>query len=184
MQWRGAEPTLLTDRLTLRAFRMSDLAEITQIDSDPAVTYFRGFAPMNPEESEVELRKTILHRRSQKRRRLNWCVRSTSDGTFLGLTMLRTSHREWREMEIGYALAKTAWGQGFGTEATRATLAFAFDKLDAHRVIANCFPQNTASCRVLEKLGFRREAYEVESYFEHGEWQDNVRYALLEREYR
>lgn len=161
---------------------MTDLADMAGIDSDPAVTYFRGFAPLSAEESEAELRKAIQHRRSRKRMRFNWCVRSLEDDAFVGLTMLRFLNREWREVEIGYALAKTAWGQGYGTEATRATLAYAFDKLQAHRVVANCFPQNAASCRVLEKLGFRREAYEVESYFEHGEWQDNVRYALLDRE--
>lgn len=183
MQWKGAEPTLTTDRLTLRAFRMSDVADLAAIEGDPEVTYFRGFAPLTPEDTAKRLRKSIAGRRNASRTWLFWCVRDRKTDAFIGTTMLRILNREWRELEVGYALARPHWRKGYATEATVETLRFAFREFKAHRVLANCYPQNTASCQLLERLGFRKEAFQVESYHEHGEWQDNVQYALLDREF-
>lgn len=184
MRWTGAEPTLTTERLTLRAFRMSDLDDLALIEGDLDVTYFCGFAPLPREETALRLRRTIARRRNVNRLWISWCVRERESGDFVGKGMLRFANREWREVEVAYALARRAWKKGYGTETTVAVLRFAFEELNAHRAIANCFPQNTASRTLLERLGFRLEATEVESYFEHGEWQDNVRYALLDREFK
>ncbi len=167
----------------LRPFRVRDLEDLAAIEADPEVTYFRGIRPQTPAESLASLRRTFARRRERMRKMMNWCVCLASDQTFLGCTMLRVLNRDWQELEVGYCFAKAAWGQGYGTEATRATLDFAFQQLEAHRVIANCYPENKGSRRLLEKLRFREEAYQVESYFEHGAWQDNVQYAVLAREW-
>jgi ribosomal-protein-alanine N-acetyltransferase len=181
--WKGAEPTIETQRFILRALKCSDAEDILLVESDPEVTYFRGMSPLSPEESGRRLHKQIDSRRSSKRAWMFWCIRSKADGAFLGITMLRLLNKEWREYEVGYSLARSQWGQGFGTEATRATLGFAFRELNAHRIVANTYPQNLGSRRVLEKLGFRLEAEQRESYWEHGEWQDNVQYALLQSDF-
>jgi RimJ/RimL family protein N-acetyltransferase len=55
--------------------------------------------------------------------------------------------------EIGYFLHPDWWGQGFGTEISTALLRFGFQKLHLHRLLATCDPRNTASKRVLEKIG-------------------------------
>ncbi len=154
-----------------------------EIDADPAVTYYRGIQPLTSQESEAALRRLVKIRPGHEKKSLTWCVRRQADDAFIGLTLVRCMKRDWREWEVGYCMAQTQWGKGYATEATHATLEFAFQQLGAHRIIANVFPDNGPSRRLLDKLGFRQEAYQVENYYEHGAWQDNVQYALLDREF-
>lgn len=62
------------------------------------------------------------------------------------------------EIEIGYRLARFAWGSGYATEAARLVRDHAFDTLNIKRLIALIDPANVASIRVAEKLGMRYEA--------------------------
>jgi [ribosomal protein S5]-alanine N-acetyltransferase len=62
------------------------------------------------------------------------------------------------EVELGYRLARSAWGQGYGTEAARAVCNYAFNVLCLTRLIAMIDPQNVASLRIAEKIGMRYEA--------------------------
>ncbi len=63
-------------------------------------------------------------------------------------------------------------------------LTFAFESLGLHRVVGRLEPRNRGSARVLEKLGMRREAHLVENEWVKGEWQSELVYAILEREWR
>ena len=73
---------------------------------------------------------------------------------------------------------------GYATEASEALLAFGFDKLELHRVIATCDVGNASSARVLEKIGMRREAQFREDAWIRGVWRDSYLYAILEEEWR
>lgn len=140
-------------------------------------------APQSIEESEQTLRQLIRARRAKSRKWLFWCIRRKEDDAFVGFTLLRSLNTGWCEWEIGYSLAKAHWGNGYAIEATKETIKFAFGPLSAHRLVANVYPQNEPSMNLLRILSFREEAHQVESYFEHGEWQDNVQLALLAREF-
>jgi RimJ/RimL family protein N-acetyltransferase len=75
-------------------------------------------------------------------------------------------------------------GNGFAPEASKAMLDFAFETLRLHRVVGRLEPRNAASARVLEKLGMRCEAHLVENEWVKGEWQSELVYAILAREWR
>ena len=60
------------------------------------------------------------------------------------------------DVELGYTLARAAWGRGYATEAARAVLHWGFAGLRLHRIVAVADPANTASLHVLEKLGMAR----------------------------
>ena len=89
-----------------------------------------------------------------------------------------------RQAEIGYTLAAEFQGCGYATEAVRGVLGFAFERIGLHRVTAGADPRNLPSLRLLERLGFRREGYSPESYWDGEMWTDDVRYAMLAREWR
>ena len=74
-------------------------------------------------------------------------------------------------------------GKGFATEAAYALVDWAFTAADIHRVIGRTEARNAGSVRVLEKLGMRREAYLVENEWVKGEWQSELVYAVLDREW-
>jgi RimJ/RimL family protein N-acetyltransferase len=85
---------------------------------------------------------------------------------------------------MGYCLDEAAWGKGFATEAAGALLKWAFDTLDLNRVQAETDTRNTASSRVLEKLGFIREGWLREDCIVDGEVSDSWVYGLLRREWK
>lgn len=85
----------------------------------------------------------------------SWLIRSRQTGELLGMIELCL---EPRQAELGYALARDAWGQGFMLEAVQAVVEIAFAVERVKRVWAVCGVDNHASLRVLEKAGLRREA--------------------------
>lgn len=86
-------------------------------------------------------------------------------------------------MEIGFTIAPEYQGQQVAFEAVSALLGYLFVELDKHRVIAITDVDNLACCRLLEKLGFRREAHYVKNIFFKGAWGDEYLYAMLREEY-
>jgi ribosomal-protein-alanine N-acetyltransferase len=70
------------------------------------------------------------------------------------------------------------------TAAVRAVVPFVFDSLELHRLEAACLPENTASMRLLERVGFKREGLARRYLRINGDWRDHVLYALLETDSR
>ncbi len=88
-----------------------------------------------------------------------------------------------RTSELGYMIRRDSWGRGVATEAARLLLNFAFGELNLHRVFAVVDDDHLASIRVLEKLGFRREARHVKDAYQRGEWTTTLIYAVLQEEW-
>jgi RimJ/RimL family protein N-acetyltransferase len=86
-----------------------------------------------------------------------WAVEGRADAAFQGLVALLRMP-EGDDVELAYRLARRAWGRGLASEAAAALIAHAFRELGLPRLVAVTYPENLASQRVLEKLGFRREA--------------------------
>jgi RimJ/RimL family protein N-acetyltransferase len=91
---------------------------------------------------------------------------------------------EHRQGEVGYILHPAHERRGYATEGARAMLALGFDGLGLHRIYGRIDARNAASARVLERLGMRREAHLVENEWVKGEWQSELVYAILAREWR
>ena len=85
--------------------------------------------------------------------------------------------------ELGYVTCKHRQGEGIAAECARRLLGYLFDDENRHRVIAGTDPRNAGSNRILEKLGFRREAHFVASIETHIGWCDEYYWAMLKREW-
>lgn len=116
------------------------------------------------------------------------------DGSVIGDLMLRVedpwSQAEVREQaagtqaEIGYVLDPAYVGRGYATEACRELLRICFEDIGVRRVIAQCFADNTASWKLMERLGMRREQHtKQDSLHRSGRWLDGMMYALLADEW-
>lgn len=88
-----------------------------------------------------------------------------------------------RRAEVGYALARSAWGQGLMHEALTALLDHGFGPLGLNRVEADIDPRNLASARSLLRLGFQAEGLLRERWIVAGEVSDSALYGLLQREW-
>jgi RimJ/RimL family protein N-acetyltransferase len=90
---------------------------------------------------------------------------------------------ENRHAEVGFALARRAWGRGLMKEGLNQAIALSFGPLGLRRLEADVDPRNEASLRLLESLGFRREGLMRERWNTGGELQDGVLLGLLAREW-
>ena len=99
--------------------------------------------------------------------------------------MVNYHHREVRNrrLEIGYIIARKHQGRGFGTEAVQALIQYCTDELAVHRIEALIHPENTASTRLVERLGFRREGGPLTDYWYVGDkYLSVMMYALINRD--
>ena len=87
-----------------------------------------------------------------------WAVERRADARFIGFCGLKPGKYTWPdEPEIGWRLARDAWGQGYAREAAAASLAWAWANLDAPTVAAITVPANTRSWGLMERLGMTRD---------------------------
>jgi RimJ/RimL family protein N-acetyltransferase len=143
-----------TERLRLRPPRLGDADEIfARYAQDAEVTRYLTWRPHKSIEPVREFLRSLLALREQGAV-LPWVVERRADGRLLGVTDLRL---QGFRAEIGYALARDAWGQGFASEAARALVNWALAQPGIYRVWAVCDVDNAASGRVLEKAGMVRE---------------------------
>lgn len=88
------------------------------------------------------------------------------------------------QAELGWVIDPDHGGHGYATEAVHELLRLCFDELGLRRVTASCFADNTASWRLMERIGMRREAHTIrDALHRSGEWLDGYTYALLADEW-
>jgi RimJ/RimL family protein N-acetyltransferase len=89
------------------------------------------------------------------------------------------------QAELGWVIDPASAGHGYATEAVEALVRFCFERLGLRRVTANCFADNTASRRLMERIGMRLEVQtRQDSLHRSGRWLDGLGYALLADEWR
>jgi RimJ/RimL family protein N-acetyltransferase len=171
---------LFTPRLKLRWMEASDAEAHYAVFSDPDVARYWSSGPWTAlDQAHEHITATQAAYADGSGMRLGIALRET--GELIGNASLHRFVDTSRRCELGYALARAHWGYGYVSEALRALLDFGFTALDLNRVEADIDPRNTASARVLEKLGFRKEGYMPERWIVQGEPADTVYYGLLRR---
>ncbi len=176
---------LETERLTLRPFTAGDLDALYSYRSRADVARYLYWEP----QAEHEVRATL------ERKAASASIRSEGDvlalavviresGDLVGDVILQFVSDEHRQGEVGYIIHPDRAGMGYATEAVRPLLRIAFHGLGLHRIVGRVEARNIASARVLEKLGMRLEAHLVENEWVKDEWQSELVYAILDREWR
>ena len=147
----GSIPTLVTERLILRALAESDLDAYAEMMADPDVTRFLGDGkPLARPDAWRQLAFFLGH--WELRGFGIWAVEHRTSGTFIGRIGCYEPEG-WPGFEIGYALARPFWGQGYATEGVTTSLTYARETLRRDRIISLIRPANVPSIRVAERLG-------------------------------
>jgi RimJ/RimL family protein N-acetyltransferase len=173
-----------TERLTLRPFARDDVDGLYAMQSLPEVARYLYWEPRD--RAEVRL---VLHRKlgqSQLHREgdiLALAVDLRDAAVLVGEVSLTWLSAADRQGEIGFVFHPAYHGKGLAREAAEALLRIAFEDLRLHRIIGRCDPRNTASGRLMVRLGMRHEARFVHCEIFKGEWGDVDVYAILDTEW-
>ncbi|MGJ4928245.1 GNAT family N-acetyltransferase [Bradyrhizobium sp. HKCCYLS2038] len=172
-----AHPILSTTRLRLRQFHPDDTDAMHRCFSDPAAMRFWNHpVHTKPIESERAVRRFIDCTPSYYR---FWAVAEATSNRCIGMVNYHDGHIRSRRAAIGYIIDPARQREGIATEAVSAMIDHCFGDLGLHRVQALIHPDNAASRRLAEKLGFRCEG-QLRDHLRVGEeWRDDMLYALL-----
>jgi RimJ/RimL family protein N-acetyltransferase len=176
---------ITTERLRLRPLGEEDAGTLHAMESREDVARWLYWDPRSFAQTEQSLRtrmgRTQLAREGDA---LELGLEHADTGELLGTVILMYRSELHRQGEIGFVLHPDHHGQGYAGEAAFAMLRLGFEELGLHRIVGRCEPRNQASARLLERLGMRREAHLIENEWVKGEWQSELVYAMLDREWR
>ena len=163
----SAQPLVIefeTPRLRLRQWRESDRSPFASMAADPQVMEFLLPLPTRADsDASADRARALIAKNGWG----FWAVEHKASGEFIGFTGLNVPLATLPFspcVEIGWRLARQAWGQGFATEAARGALQVGFDRLGLDEIVAFTAVGNLRSAAVMERLGMHED---VAGAFEH-----------------
>ncbi|MEN8613981.1 GNAT family N-acetyltransferase [Dehalogenimonas sp. THU2] len=175
-------PTLQTERLTLRPFNLQDAGEVTRMCGDDSVARFIPAIP-HPYPPKAAAEWISTHKgKFDDGKEIIFAITDKADDKLMGAVGLILTPEHLRA-EIGYWLGREYRGKDVMTEAARAVLEYAFNKLDIESVTAHHLRPNTASGKVMQKLGMKYEGCRRKFYFHRGEYIDVIMYGITKEEF-
>jgi ribosomal-protein-alanine N-acetyltransferase len=175
---------LETNRIILRYFDGNDSEDLFEYLSDEEVVRYEPYYVYTKEAAQQEAKG-----RADNPSFIAVCLKDT--GKLIGnLYLEKIEPQRIETYEIGYVFNRKYQGMGYATEATACLVDYIFSSLNAHRIIAHCNIKNSASWKLLERLGFRREAERIDNMFfdvdSNGKplWFSSYQYAMLKTEHQ
>jgi RimJ/RimL family protein N-acetyltransferase len=178
---------LETERLTLRDVRAADFETLLAQAREPEAR--RGILAYQAEEfyNRQALLKAIKEAQFARRENYTLTVVRQSDRAIIGCCSAADVRRDSIETVLGWHYGKDFWGRGYATEAGRALLYIGFEIGGVREIYADCFADNLASRRVMEKIGMQTrpnlELFDQLRGLSYGERRPTVRYIITKTNY-
>lgn len=182
-----SEP-IRTERLTLRLMTDADVDDVYAYQSLPEVCRYLLFEPRTRDEVAERVAKfgaatTLAADGDYLQLALELPATTDAPARVIGDSYFTIANAKELGGEIGWTMHPDFMGLGYASEAARAILGLAFDRLELHRVAANLDPRNDASIALCLRLGMREEAHFVRDLWFKGAWADTGMYAILREEW-
>jgi len=175
-------PDLETDRLILRSIIPDDLEFVFQHFSDPMVNqYLLDNDPVETREQAQEIIDFYVPPKSKFFNR--WIILLKIDKHPIGTCGFHKWNEKHGHAEIGYDLGAAHWHKGYMTEVLQVVLHHGFDKMKLNRIEAIVYPENRASLRLLERLGFQKEGLLRQSTRQGDKYYDHWILSLLKEDW-
>jgi len=181
-------PVIESERVMLRTPQMSDYPAWAELRASSR-EFLMPWEPLwaSDELSRASFRRRVRHYLRDLREDIGYAlfIYAAATGQLVGgLTLCNVRRGVTQSCTLGYWIGEKYAQQGYMTAAVRAVVPFVFDTLELHRLEAACLPTNTASIRLLEKSGFKREGLARRYLRINGVWQDHLLFALLDSDPR
>jgi ribosomal-protein-alanine N-acetyltransferase len=175
-------PTLLTYRLTLRPFSLSDASRVQELAGEWEVVQTTLNLPYPYENGMAEQWISTHLQAFEIGQGVTFAIELRIESLLIGAIGLSTNKvHQWAE--LGYWIGKPYWNQGYCTEAAKEVLRYGFEELKLNRIQARHMAKNAASGRVMEKIGMRLEGTLRQSFRRFGVFEDAVMHSILRKEY-
>ena len=174
--------TIKTERLIIRLARSEDAEAIFSYRSDCIENRYQGWIPNSIEEVRgyiINMPNTI----DVANLCFQFVIMTVEENLLIGDMGISFTNHDNMQAEIGCTLNKAFQIKGYATEAMKGMVDYLFTTMKKRRIIASVDPRNTVSIRLIERIGFRKEAHFKESYYLRGEWVDDLIYAKLKEEW-
>ncbi len=174
-------PVLHTQRLLLRALTADDTAQMFMLRTDADTLQFLDRHPMQSlAEAALMIKKItddIINNES-----ITWAIVLKDEPSILmGTIGFWRMEKEHYRAEIGYMLLPAWFKKGYMKEAAAAVINYGFSEMHLHSIEANINTANEASEKLLQRMGFVKEAYFKENFYFNGQFLDSVIYSLINR---
>lgn len=166
-----------TERLLIRKFKLNDLQAVYEYTSDIKVMKYIPEGVFTKDAAKEFITQNMGEKAEK------YAVILKEDNILIGHIFFGKYFGD-HTYEIGWVFNPKFYNQGYASEAAKAMLAYGFEKMKLHRIIATCQPENTPSYRVMEKIGMRREGHFKKCIPNGDEWWDEYYYAILEEEWK
>jgi RimJ/RimL family protein N-acetyltransferase len=174
-----------TSRLVLRTFERSDFDDLCAYHSLPMMQ--RYVFARTRDNSEVASALNVMRNHVSLQRpgdTLTLAMARKGDHKLIGHISLHWADATAGQGEIRFCINPSYSGQGFAKEAIAALLDLAFDHFRIHRIFARCDGRNHHSIKLMQQLGMRLEAHYREHALFQGEWDEELHFAILDREWQ
>lgn len=175
-------PTLETERLLLRDLTLEDAEDLFEYASDPDVSRYNIWSVHKSLEDSKRFLSTVMEQ-YKNHELADWGIIHKADKKLIGTCGLASWIQDQRRAEIGYVLSKKYWGKGYMLEAVHPVIAFGFQMMKLNRIEGRCILLNTASARVMEKVGMKFEGVLRQHLFTKGSFYDVKMYSILKEEW-
>ena len=175
--------SITTPRLELREYIETDIQGVHFYAKDPETVRYMTWGPNTRKDTEDFIQLAITQQSIKPRVNYHFVVTLKESKQIIGGCGIHVRQSKHKLAEIGYCFAKQFWGQGYATETVGSLLEFGFEKMQIHRFVAGCDPNNIPSERVLQKNGLRKEAHFAQALWHRGKWRDSLLYAILDSEW-
>jgi len=173
---------LETNRLILRPINLGDKNEIFKYRSNTETNKYQGWIPQTIDDVETFIRK-ISQQINEPETWFQYVIIEKETQKIIGDLGIHFLDSENKQVEIGCTLNKDFQNKGYATESVKRAIDYLFKELNKHRIITSIDPENKNSIRLVERIGFRKEAHFVESLWINGKWVDDLIYALIEKDW-
>jgi ribosomal-protein-alanine N-acetyltransferase len=171
-------PTLKTKNLTLRKIEYTDIHDIYSYAQNPEVAKYVLWEPHEDKSDTFEFLNAIYELYNHGKP-APWGIFHNEDKKIIGTIGYHRWEIKHYCAEIGYALSKEYWNKGIITEAALRIIEFGFNEMKLNRIEARCQTENTASAKVLQKIGFTYEGLLREQMFVKNNFQNLMLFSLL-----
>jgi RimJ/RimL family protein N-acetyltransferase len=175
-------PGLRTARLILRPFTLDDAPVVRELAGAWEIAETTATIPHPYEEGMAEAWISTHQAAFDHGEAVTFAVVRRTDDLLVGAIGL-VINKVYHLAELGYWIGKPYWNHGYGTEAAQEVVRYAFQVLGLNRVQAHHMTKNSASGRVMQKIGMTYEGTSKQSILRWGQFEDAANYAILRDEY-